>query len=112
MSELWRCLDFMGLSLDEYEQPFRARVVEVDGSPSAGSTNGKFLIDPHAHDGPTLELSDTIKGYGIPYTQFKPRFTSFSFETKDDEAGFGHLQVENARPPYSFVLKVRRGNSP
>ena len=99
---LKKCMEFLRLAPDRIAQSFHCKVVEVDGKFVDGTSQGHFVIDPYSHNGPSMCFDETIRGFGIQYENFDPRWQSFVFEEKN---GVGYLTIRNPSPSYSFVVK-------
>lgn len=58
-------------------------IIDANISDQASLSNGTvsvtFVCNRHSGDGPFLEIDDTIKGFGIRYTNFKPAYQKFTW---------------------------------
>lgn len=92
---------YLGLRLD---QPFHKPVNCFFRKQGGGS--GPMLVtfqnDVHSHQGPYLAFDDTIRGFGIPYQEFKPAWQDFSFSADEDSSS-----LTCSGDGYTFYLKFR-----
>lgn len=58
-----------------------------------------FQNDVHSHQGPYLAFEDAIRGFGIPFQEFKPAYQQFKF-TSDADSGTLTCKGEG----YAFTL--------
>lgn len=50
-----------------------------------GSVEVTFNCNPHGSFGPDIDLDETVKGFGIYYTHFKPHYQTFEYDTYEKE---------------------------
>ncbi|WP_113880463.1 hypothetical protein [Marinobacter nauticus] len=60
-------------------QRAEAQVRDHTGGYMPGSIMVTFHCNQHSGQGPHIEMGNEIRGYGIHYNEFKPRFQNFKF---------------------------------
>lgn len=79
------CMDANGLDrndLPSYE--VQANIVNEHTPRLGGLIRVTFHSGQHSPFGPSIEMQDVIKGYGIPYTEFKPKFQRFEYSEAEN----------------------------
>lgn len=58
----------------------KAKLINNLKTTSQGRIEVTFHSNWHSGDGPYLEADYTIRSYGIPYEEFKPKWQKFEFQ--------------------------------
>ncbi|MBA5689158.1 hypothetical protein [Rugamonas apoptosis] len=77
------CMAFLGLRLDQPVHKSVGCFFAKQGG-SAGPMRVVFQNDVHGHQGPYLVFDHTIRGFGIPFQEFKPAYQTFQFKEGND----------------------------
>ena len=100
ISELRKCMTKLGVSFqNDIEKTFDAHFINSDGQ-YCGSIPVIFKVNPSSTGGPSIDLDEYAKGYGIPYAEFKPKFQNFKFNDVD-------ISLEVKGQGYSFKLEFK-----
>lgn len=80
INEIKRCMRHLRLSCNEAStQKAEAEIEDSEGVLMPGSITVIFKCNHHTGRGPSIEVGDIIKGYGIPFNEFKPQYQEFEF---------------------------------
>ena len=96
------CMDHLKLARDVQESGVvRANLTKANGKKIRFGVIGvEFKNDVHAHRGPWIEFDDTVRGYGLRYTQFTPQYYEYSWD-----ADTCCLSVKDDKDSDSFTLQ-------
>ena len=73
----------LGLKLDKHKhKPVECKFSKHGGG--SGLILVTFRNDVHSHQGPYLTFDETIRGFGIPFDEFKPAWQDFYFSKDED----------------------------
>ncbi len=104
MEALQKCMQAIGLRLDEIKsEPIWAKIENIDGGHGEGSIHVTFHSDVYGHTGPYISFDDTIRGFGLKYEEYRPKFQTFKVKR---ESGQVRLRVEGES--YAFTLVFQR----
>ncbi|MGP9766185.1 hypothetical protein ACT3UM_10675 [Halomonas sp. AOP13-D3-9] len=74
------CMSSLGLPRNKAPtQKAKAQVRDHAGGYMPGSILVTFHCNQHSGQGPYIEMGNEIRGYGILFNEFKPRFQRFKF---------------------------------
>lgn len=74
------CMTSLNLPRNEaHTQEAEAQVRDHAGGFMPGSVVVTFHCNQHSGEGPYIEIGDEIRGYGIHFNEFKPKFQKFEF---------------------------------
>jgi hypothetical protein len=79
----------------------KAKIINNLKKTSQGNIKVTFHSNCHSGDGPYLDADYTIKSYGIPYQEFKPKWQKFEFQ-KDQRI----LNVSGDGYDFSLEFKI------
>ncbi|PCI64148.1 MAG: hypothetical protein COB38_08745 [Gammaproteobacteria bacterium] len=51
--------------------------------PAQGNTVVTFFSGQHSTFGPHIILDETIRSFGVPFTEFKPKYQEFSYDSSN-----------------------------
>ncbi|TKF74551.1 hypothetical protein FCV62_21325 [Vibrio kanaloae] len=98
ISAIQSCMSSLGLKRnDQASYEVTARIKNLNKATPLGKVDVTFWSNVYSGDGPFVSVDDTIRGYGIPFEEFKPRFQTFSFDEK-------HKILEVKGNGYNFQL--------
>ena len=101
ISALRACMEFLSLDPNEARShDVQARITLERPKASAGGIAVTFQSNWHSGDGPYLDFGDEIKGYGVRYAQFKPKWVNITWSSADTS-----LRIEGSE--YDFTLKFK-----
>ncbi len=97
------CMEDLGFHLSEAQMfDAQAKIVNLFNERKRGRIKVTFQSNWHSGDGPYIEMDEAIKGYGIQYSCFKPKWQRFKYEPSCRT-----LKVEG--DGYSFTLEFNSG---
>lgn len=101
MTSVRAIMDFMDYnSMNRNDAPFynaTAHLVRLDKN-SAGEVGLQFFSGQYSSFGPHVLFDYTIKSFGIQYTEFKPQYQDFIFDSELNE-------LTIAGPEYKFCIQ-------
>jgi hypothetical protein len=78
-----KCIDYLKIDINKNIQNLvRAKINVIAPNESTGSIEVIFMSNWNSGEGPYIEFDETIKGYGIQYTQFKPQWVEMKWNSK------------------------------
>ncbi|MBW0298834.1 hypothetical protein B4P00_21955 [Shewanella xiamenensis] len=84
INELKRCAHYNGINTATVPHANLDATLSIKGK-----ADGNVIVTVHsnhfANSGPSVSLADHIaRGFGLAHSEFKPRYTSFKFDSKDN----------------------------
>ncbi len=93
-----KCMEDLGLDISESPSfEIQTEIINLD-TQDFGEITVTFKSNWHSGDGPYILINDTIRSFGITYTEFKPRWQRFEYSEHDKTL---FVSGEN----YSFTLR-------
>lgn len=79
------CMNSLGFRVSDSTEHSTTAKLFNETNKQSGIIDVTFKSNWHSGEGPFLEVGDEIRGFGIRYLQFKPRWVEFTWNPDDKE---------------------------
>ncbi len=91
------CMDDLGFVINDQPSFHAQATIRNPDNGQFGSITVTFKSNWGSGDGPYIEFTDVIRGYGIGYTYFQPQWQHFTYNKEAK-------QLKVVSDTYSFIL--------
>ena len=92
------CMEDLGIGINEQNTKTVTANLTCTSPRSYGTVNVTFHSNWHSGDGPYLVIGSEMRGFGIPFEEFRPATVDFTYHRETKQL---HISHEN----YKFSLQ-------